>query len=156
MSSGSDTRTGPRRRQRGATAIEFAFVFPILFLLVYGGVVYGYVFFLNQSLHYAAQQAAEAAVSVDPALDDWDSLRQARIEDTVERSMEWMSDAQRGQRLVICRQADCPIDNGTLTVTLDFQLDTPSRLFPVVNFPGMGRVPPLPDRLTATAAVLLQ
>ena len=52
--------------QRGATAVEFAFVFPILFLLLYGLVVYAYVFLVNESMTFVAQESAEAAVAVDP------------------------------------------------------------------------------------------
>src|SRR5258708_37699419 len=54
------------RTQRGAAAVEFAFVFPVLFLLIYGVIVYSYIFVLQESINYAAQQAAEAAVAVEP------------------------------------------------------------------------------------------
>lgn len=37
------------RRQRGATAIEFAILFPMFFLILYGIITYGMIF--------AAQQA---------------------------------------------------------------------------------------------------
>lgn len=147
---------GRTTRQAGAAAIEFAFIFPILLLLVYGAVVYGYVFFLSQSVNYAAQQAAEAAMSVDPADPDAVALRQQRISQTVARSMSWMSDGQRSQRLTICNSGDCPQVDDTLTVTLRFNLSTPSRMFPVVQLPGMGSLPPLPDTLTASAAALMQ
>ena len=55
-----------RTRQRGATALEFAFVFPLLFLLMYGILVYAYIFLLTESLTFVAQEAAESAVAVDP------------------------------------------------------------------------------------------
>lgn len=42
----SRKQTQRRERQRGATVIEFAFVFPILFSIVYAGVTYGYIYFL--------------------------------------------------------------------------------------------------------------
>lgn len=152
----STARGGRSHRQAGAAVIEFAFIFPILLLLVYGAVVYGYVFFLSQSVNYAAQQAAEAAMSVDPADPDAVSLRQERISETVARSMSWMSETQRNQRLSICNGGDCPQVDDTLTVTLRFNLSTPGRMFPVVELPGMGSLPPLPDTLTASAAALMQ
>ena len=55
------------RRHGGAAAVEFAFIFPVLFMLTYGAVVYSYAYVLKQSLTFAAQEAAEAAVDIDPA-----------------------------------------------------------------------------------------
>jgi len=147
---------GRRRTQAGAAAIEFAFVFPILLFLVYGAVVYGYVFFLNQSVNYAAQQAAEAAIAVDPQALDSETVRQERIVDTVARSMSWMTDAQRTQRMVICNGSTCPVVDDTLIVTLRFSLAVPNRMFPVITLPGLGSVPPMPDTLSASAAALMQ
>lgn len=57
-----------RQRHNGAAAIEFALVFPVLFFMTYGLVFYGYMFVVQTAMNYAAQQGAEAAVSVDPTL----------------------------------------------------------------------------------------
>ena len=66
------------RSARGAAAVEFAFVFPVLFLLIYGVIVYSYIFMLQESINYAAQQAAEAAVAVEPDIAGYDALATAR------------------------------------------------------------------------------
>ena len=155
-------RTGQRQRQSGAAAVEFAFVFPILFLLMYGTVVYSYVFVVQQSLHYAAQELAETAVKVDPTLPDADAVRESNIRQNATVVLGWLPASQRdrvigenGQAVVIAHcsagGANCPTDSDAVTVTLNFNLLQPEPLFPVLNIFMVGRVPPLPDRLTASA-----
>jgi Flp pilus assembly protein TadG len=51
-----------RRRQRGATALEFAFVLPILFLLFYGALTFGLILLMRMSLQHAAEDGARAAL----------------------------------------------------------------------------------------------
>jgi hypothetical protein len=47
-----------RRRERGAVAVEFALVLPILLLLVLGGIDWGYFFFAGEVAANAAREAA--------------------------------------------------------------------------------------------------
>ena len=77
-------------RQNGAVAVEFAFVFPLLFLLMYGVIVYAYVFVVQQSLQYAAQEAAEAAVKVNPLAGNADALRASNARMTAARVLRWL------------------------------------------------------------------
>lgn len=50
-----------RRDQRGAAAVEFALVLPILLLLVFGIIAYGYMLSFRQSMSQAAAEGARAA-----------------------------------------------------------------------------------------------
>src|SRR3546814_14549890 len=63
---------GYRRKdgQGGATAIEFAFVFPLLLFLVYAIFVYSYLFVARESIEFAAHKGIEAAVAVAPGAAD--------------------------------------------------------------------------------------
>lgn len=55
-----------RRDQRGAAAVEFALVLPILLLLVFGIISYGYMLSFRGSMSQAAAEGArEAAVTVN-------------------------------------------------------------------------------------------
>ncbi|MES0872712.1 TadE/TadG family type IV pilus assembly protein [Sinimarinibacterium thermocellulolyticum] len=157
-------RWGTHWRQSGAAVVEFAFVFPILFLLVYGVIVYAYIYVLKQSIVYAAQEAAEAAVAVDPAIDDAFTRQQAVVRATAVSALSWLPVSQRarvvgtaGERVEVslcpAGTPDCPVDGDALRVTLRFDLANPSSLFPVLNLYIVGTVPPLPDTLTATAVV---
>jgi len=64
---------GPRgwrrqyRTQRGATAIEFAIVFPVFFMVLYGIVQYGMIFAAQQTLTLAAEEGARAALQYQAA-----------------------------------------------------------------------------------------
>lgn len=152
-----------RARQNGATAVEFAFVFPILFMLMYGIVVYAYVFVVQQSLQYAVQEAAEAAVKVNPAAGNADALRAANARLTAARVLRWLPSGQQqrvigdasGSAVTVEQQAPgcawCPPDSHGFRVTLEFKMNQPNWLFPVLDLPLVGTVPPLPETLRASA-----
>ena len=54
------------RRREGTTAVEFALVAPVLFLIIFGGVEFGDLLWTQSALHFAVQEAARCA-SVTPA-----------------------------------------------------------------------------------------
>jgi len=51
-----------RRRERGAVAVEFALVLPLLLLLVLGGIDWGYYFFASEVITNVAREGASVAV----------------------------------------------------------------------------------------------
>lgn len=161
-------RDGARCRssQRGAAAVEFAFIFPLLFLLMYGIVVYSYVFVLNSALHFAAQEAAQSVVRVMPEAGE--DVKRQRAQMTARAALDWLPAGQRGRVVGESGEAvqvgfcpglsgevcpDCPAgatDCGAVVVTLEFGLLDPP-LFPRVTLPFVGTVPPLPSQLRAQA-----
>lgn len=157
MQNQGGSRHSPKglRAQRGSSAVEFAFVFPILFLLVYGVIVYSYIYVIQQSITYGAQQSAEAAVAVNPQ--PTASLN-ARIEQRVRavalQSLNWLPASQvarlRGQDGNIGRVTFETIDSdeSVVRVTLEFQVPG---LFPTLTLPLVGTIPPLPPLLRAQA-----
>jgi len=52
-----------QRKQRGATAVEFALVFPLFFLILYAIVTYSLIFVAQQNLTLAASEGARAALN---------------------------------------------------------------------------------------------
>ncbi|MBN3849062.1 pilus assembly protein [Paraburkholderia sp. Ac-20342] len=52
-----------QRAQRGATAVEFALVFPLFFLVLYAIVTYSLIFVAQQNLTLAASEGARAALN---------------------------------------------------------------------------------------------
>ncbi len=52
--------------RQGATAVEFALVAPVLFLIIFGGVEFGVLLWTQSALHFAVQEAARCA-SVTPS-----------------------------------------------------------------------------------------
>lgn len=51
-----------RQRQKGAYAVEFAFVFIVFFVVLYGIITYGLIFAAQQSLNFAAESGARAGL----------------------------------------------------------------------------------------------
>src|ERR1700744_2575537 len=51
------------RRQRGSTAVEFAMIFPLFFVVMYGIITYSMIFVAQQSLTLAAEEGARAALT---------------------------------------------------------------------------------------------
>lgn len=55
-------QSGGQHRQRGASAVEFALVFPVLFVLFYGMLSYGLIFLVRLGLQHSAEEGARAAL----------------------------------------------------------------------------------------------
>jgi Flp pilus assembly protein TadG len=55
-----------RRRQRGAAAVEFALVFPLLLMLVLAAIDWGWYFFIDQLVTNAAREGARAGTVIAP------------------------------------------------------------------------------------------
>lgn len=154
-----------KRQQSGAAAVEFALIFPILFLLIYGVIVYSYLFVIQESITFTAQEAAEATVAVDPNTGT-DTDRITRARNTAVSILSWMPQNQRErvlgdasgsavgvQHFTAGSNAACPSDSDCVIVTLTFNVAAPDNLFPVIALPGIGALPPMPTTLIARAVV---
>lgn len=86
-----DTSIRPRTRttalglQRGIAAIEFAFVFILLFFVMYGLVTFGAIFYTQQAVSRAAEDGARAAMLL-PQPPNQESVRQVVL-DSLARSL---------------------------------------------------------------------
>jgi Flp pilus assembly protein TadG len=56
------TITGALRQRRGSSVLEFVLVLPILIMLSFGVVDYGYFFYVKNTLQGAAEAGARAAI----------------------------------------------------------------------------------------------
>ncbi|QRR09953.1 pilus assembly protein [Burkholderia sp. MS455] len=56
------------RHQRGATAVEFAIVFPLFFMIFYAIVSFGMIFVIQQSLTFAVSEGARAGLNYASSL----------------------------------------------------------------------------------------
>jgi Flp pilus assembly protein TadG len=63
-------RVHDRVRDRGAAAVEFALVLPLLMLLVLGCVDWGYYFYIDQLVTNGAREGARAGAVADAAVSD--------------------------------------------------------------------------------------
>jgi Flp pilus assembly protein TadG len=55
-------------QQRGSTAVEFAMIFPLFFVVLYGIVTFSMIFVAQQSLTLAAEEGARAALTYQKGL----------------------------------------------------------------------------------------
>lgn len=160
------------RTQRGATAIEFALVFPLLFILFYSMVVYSYLFVLQESITYAAQEAAAAAHRVNPVGNEsFNSDVAAQVSTRLPQALAWLSTSQRthlGINSPAVVEASCSTQppseeqigtvvrvcdaTNVVTVTARFRVEG---LFPKLSFPLIGSLPPMPTTLVGSGTALV-
>jgi Flp pilus assembly protein TadG len=77
------SRRGPLGIPRGAAAVEFALVVPVLLLIVLGSIDWGYYFFVQQVVTNAAREAARVGTLTpfDPLNPGADAASQDEAED---------------------------------------------------------------------------
>lgn len=157
-----------RERQRGAAAIEFAFVFPLLLALVYCLIVYGYLFVVRQSIEFAAHKGIEAAIAVDPGATDAQTQRQTQAKQAANCALQWLSgtctaavanNARVVPQYTLCAGTGttaCPAGYGLVTVTYKVN-NGGSWIFPkLIGLPMVGTIPPMPETMMATAIAKLE
>lgn len=133
-----------RRGQRGAVAVEFAMVFVIFFILLYGGIAYGMIFAIKHSFTQAAAEGARAALQDVGDLD----ARKALALDTATQIVSWLDKWAPTPAVTSAPCATTPYTCITVTLTYDYQAN------PIVPaIPGLGVV--LPDTITSQATVQL-
>ncbi|WP_211451932.1 TadE/TadG family type IV pilus assembly protein [Collimonas antrihumi] len=79
--------------QRGVAAIEFALIFPVFFMLLYGIITYALIFVAQQSLTLAAEEGARAALRYIGTGSPTDPLRGMAACNTVTPLVSWLGSA---------------------------------------------------------------
>lgn len=86
MTRGRQFKIGSGRCQRGAVAIEFALVFVLFFMVLYGAIAYGMVFAIRHSLTQAAAEGTRAAVKDVGSVEE----RAALAATTAANAVSWL------------------------------------------------------------------
>lgn len=164
-----DSARAGLRRQSGAHAVEYAIVFPVFFMLLYGTLAYGLIFVMRLGLQNAAESGARAALRYPVGATSQITAREAAAEATALNAARWINDLG-SLRIVadICplstdclavsgvEQADnipCgkTLDDGCqVVVTVEFPYAT-HPIFPAL--PGLGLI--MPARLQGRARAVL-
>lgn len=147
--------SGHARRQRdtrGAAAVEFALIMPILLLLVFGVISYGYMLSFRQAISQGAAEGARAAAVAQRTADQLPAARSAMNEALASYDVECAGTTltREGKSVGTCTVgvATCRGEAATVqcvTVTIDYNYDDN----PLLPVPGVGLV--LPDRLRYSA-----
>jgi Flp pilus assembly protein TadG len=138
------------RRQRGLAAIEFAFIFPIFFLIFYGIVTYGIIFVAQQSITMAAEEGARAALRYAAS----DAVRVSNAKSAANgtgSTAAWL-----GNRVVVTATAeDCPYDASAncFKVTVKYPNYSDNPLVPLLLGTFMSFA--VPSELSSSAIIQL-
>ena len=107
--------TGRLRNERGATAVEFAFIVPLLLVLVIGIIEFGHAFQVQGTLSAAAREGVRAmALRNDPA------DARAVVRTAASSLHPAITDAQ-----IVITPATCPQGTGSTLVRLRIDYDMP-------------------------------
>jgi Flp pilus assembly protein TadG len=150
-------KTGFRKSQKGAVAIEFALVFVIFFAVFYGLVSYSLPFVMMQSFNEATSEAIRRSVAVDPTIPNYSTVVVSTANAALTQQLSWVPPVFN---LVIGTDTSAVFatggtngPNGTLTVTVNYPVSKLNQVIPFLVLPGIGSVPSLPTTLTATSSL---
>jgi Flp pilus assembly protein TadG len=130
------------RSERGVAALEFAIVSQLLLLLLYGMLMYGFVFALDHNMTQAAAEGARVAISQTTNITGY--AQQA--------AMDRLTFGQAKTSLITATVAACPSDATVQCLTVTITYD--NRAHPVLpGFLGMQYL--TPASITATSTVEL-
>lgn len=132
-----------RRSDRGAAAVEFAIVVPLLCVLLFGIISYGYMLSFRQAVSQAAAEGARKAAVTLPSVEA--DERRSRAIAAVDEALSSYDMSCNSGALTCTAVPDtsCP-SCWAVTVSYDY---ASAPLTPV--FPGLGIV--MPDTLKYTA-----
>ncbi|GAC1317550.1 MAG: pilus assembly protein [Collimonas sp.] len=129
--------------QRGIAAIEFALVFPVFFLLLYGIINYAMIFVAQQSLTLAAEEGARAALRYTAI----DADRGTAACAAVTPLLSWLVNVDKCQPPA---SAPCAAPSSARCITV--KVTYPYATYPLVPpLPGMSAA--LPIKLGSSATV---
>lgn len=160
-----------RRHQHGVYALEWAFIFPVFFMLLYGIICYGLTFLVRESMQYAVEEGARAALRypVGKSSSTWDDRKKQTLA-AVKEGLDWLPTAIQPTdadiKFTVCLVSDtsCNQDsalNSKLTcgasapclVLVSYAINNYQSNAIAPAIPGMGLV--LPSTLQASASILM-
>lgn len=157
-----------RQRDKGSALVEFVFVFVIFFVMFYGLVAYALPMALVQGFTLAAGEGARAAVQVDPtaftgtsAQQDYENKVRQYVRDRTWNALGWFQNfpgASKDGDITVTLTSVAGVDGATLTqvdVQIRYASSNYERIVPVIDMPGFGPVPRLPDTLGGSARVVV-
>lgn len=126
--SGSATR----HRQRGVYALEWAIVFVVFFMILYAIVSFGLGFLVRESMQWAVEDGARAALQFQPSRE----ARKLRAQKVVESNLNWLptelKDTIDGNfSFMVCRPNDstsCTASMAPEAMACDIDTDKPCML----------------------------
>ncbi|WP_373092153.1 TadE/TadG family type IV pilus assembly protein [Zhongshania sp.] len=138
-----------QRRQHGAVAIEFVFIFPVFFAIVYAIACYSLAFLMVQTFTHASEDALRAAIAVECPGGCAEEDLQATVLLQAQNSLAWLSPTQIAEATSGENFFTCDADM-LCTVSL-----SAAPIIDGINLPGFGKLPNLPNTLSGRASLRL-
>lgn len=141
-------RMRSKRGQQGSTAVEFAMIFPLFFIVLYGIITFSMIFVAQQSLTLAAAEGARAALRYVSSDNATDALA-ARVSNVCPTASSMLATMVASAK---CKASSAPCNSGMqcVNVVLSYSY-TNNPLVP--SLPLLGHV--LPNTLSSTATIQL-
>lgn len=153
------------KKYSGVVALEFVLILPLVIGLLYGGMVYGFLFFFKVEMQRAVDSAVASVYQLDRR--NYDSFDEALVAghacDTLDSLMSGMSAPVDGTNCETAQSSGMSDDeweegranwcaaNGSM-VACGLKMASP--VFPVLSFGGLAEFPPQPDgAITVRAAI---
>jgi Flp pilus assembly protein TadG len=144
-------KTGFRKSQKGAVAIEFALVFIIFFAVFYGLVSYSLPLVMMQSFNQATSEAVRRSVAVDPNTPNYSTVVINTANAALTQQLSWIRPIFN---LVVGVDTSVQYSaSGLLTVQVNYPVSKLNQVMPFLVLPGIGTVPNLPPYLTASSSL---
>lgn len=119
-----------RTDQAAATAVEFAFIAPLLLLLLFGIIGYGHAFGVYHGVQQLAAEAARASIA---GLDDDERARLAR--EFVTHSIDSYAFLDPGKLTVRTNATGAPSPSFEVAISYDYSDSVFSRLSSIIALP---------------------
>lgn len=120
-----------RRRQRGVYALEWALVFVVFFMLLYAILGFGLGFLVRESMQWAAEDGARAALQFQPTREQ----RRDRARQVLRANLDWLPpellasiDQGSNFSFMVCRlndQASCTASMAAEALECDIDRNAP-------------------------------
>jgi len=153
-----------RKRQQGVYVIEWAFVFPVFFVLLYALIAYGLAFLVRESMQLAAEDGARAALQFQPER----SQRFEQAQSVVQQRLSWLPIALRPStqniQVSLCRLTGdaTPICKPDLICGTNLENRCTVQVSFTIDYGTAPLAPPLPglslwmpDEMAASASILV-
>ena len=143
------------RNSRGAVALEFLLLFPLVVAMLYGAAAYGILFFGKYEMQSVVDQAVSSALRVDRTRHSAADLP-GQIESTANAALAqgWASKSQRLRAGAEITGNECQVDGSGSFLSCTISRDNKAEpMVPQLTFGFLGEFPPMPDTMSVEATM---
>lgn len=143
------------RPEKGAIALEFLFLFPLVVAMLYAAAAYGMLFFGKYEMQSVVDQAASSALRVDRSrLSQTDLSGQIVATANTTLAQGWASKSESLRSGTDARDCEVVESAGISFLTCVLSRNNQEApMVPQLTFGFLGKFPPMPDAMRAEATM---